>query len=81
MNDCFKCCLFSMGLGLGIGLYVGATNKKVQTGTKKAKEMALEKLNQAKEKIGDIADDMQENQESEQESSAKNKQNKSSSSK
>lgn len=63
MNDCFKCCLISMGIGLGIGLYVGATNKKIQSETKKAKEMATEKLNTAKEKISEITESLEEEQE------------------
>ena len=48
MKESIKCCLISMGIGLGIGMYIGATNKKVQQLTRKAEDMVQEKIEDAK---------------------------------
>ena len=69
MNE-IKGILLTMGVGFALGAYVASTNRKVAEFTKKAKEMAMEKLEVAKdgvEKIKEkIEDKIEENKEQNQ---------------
>ncbi len=62
MKDTIKCCIVSMGIGFLAGAVLTACNKKFQNNIKDAKNTAMEKLEEAKEGIDKIKEQMCEKQ-------------------
>lgn len=62
MLDTIKCCLFSLGVGMVVGAYIAASNKKVQTAMKDLESKAEEKINEAKEGLEKIQSSMKKKQ-------------------
>jgi len=64
MGD-LKCFLITMGIGFAVGAMVASTNKKVSDVAKQASQVAMEKVEQAKEGLTKIKDKIEENIEAE----------------
>ena len=51
IKECFGCCLVSMMIGVVVGGVMVVSNKNIEKTFKKGTEMAIEKIEDVKEKI------------------------------
>ena len=58
MKDCIKCCMFSLGVGFVMGAMITANNKKLAMSMRDVKNMAMEKIEEAKEGIEKIKENI-----------------------
>lgn len=59
MED-IKCFLITMGVGFALGAMAASTNKKVSDVAKKAQNVAMEKIDMAKESFVNLKENIQE---------------------
>jgi len=76
MKDSIKCCIVSMGIGFVLGAVITANNKKAMNAVKGAQDMAIEKIEMAKEGLETLKEKMEEKIEEGKEAVKNSSQNK-----
>lgn len=73
MKESVKCCLISMGIGFVVGAFLAVNNKCVANKVKETQEIAVEKLEMAKEGIDKVKEKVSDQIENSQKQQTQNK--------